>query len=249
MRKTLTPTERLIVAADFKPTADIKNTPRFWVRFKVLELADRLEGTGVYLKINSALRACGYDLIDEIHERGLKVFADLKLFDISETLSTDGAFLREAKPELLTVACNAGVTAMQALKETLPDTEILGVTVLTSLNDTDCLEIYSCITDVAVNRLAEWAVKSGSGGVISSAKEAEAVRRIVGPNMTINTPAIRPAWAIVPGDDQNPDRIMTPTKAIKAGADRLVVGRPIVKAEDPCAAVMRTIEEIASALK
>ncbi len=249
MKKNLTPAERLIVAADFKPTPGIGNTPRFWVRSKVLELTDRLENTGVYLKVNSASRACGYDLSDDIHKRGLKVFLDLKFFDIPETLSTDGVLLREAKPELLTVVCSAGIAAMRALKEELPDTEILGVTVLTSQNDADCLKMYSCITDVAVNRLAEWALKSGIGGVISSAKEAEAVRRIIGPNMTINTPAIRPTWAIVPADDQNPERIMTPAKAIKAGADRIVVGRPITKAKDPYDAVMRTIEEIASAIE
>lgn len=80
------------------------------------------------------------------------------------------------------------------------------------------------------------------------AKDTDTVmlRNVVRRSMTINIPAIRPMWVIVPGDDQNPDRIMTPAKAIKAGADRIVVGRPIVNAEKPYDAVMRTIEEIAS---
>ncbi len=90
MKRTLTPAERLIVAADFKPTdtrpyisLDGKSIKwRNEVKVQVLALADSLKDTGVYLKVNSALWACGYGLIDEIHSRGLRVFADLKLFDI-----------------------------------------------------------------------------------------------------------------------------------------------------------------------
>lgn len=246
--KTLTPAERLIVAADFKPGQPTeKYYGRMGVRFQILELADSLKGTGVCLKINSALRACGYDLIDEIHERGLKVFADLKLFDIGETLATDGALLREFRPDILTTVCVAGVTAMQTLKAELPDTEVLGVTVLTSLKEADTQAMFTCSTEEAVMRFAQVAADAKIDGLISSPKEAEVLRAKFGIVLSLNTPAIRPTWAIVPGDDQNPDRIMTPAKAIKAGADRIVVGRPIVKAEKPYDAVMRTIEEIASA--
>lgn len=251
MQKTLTPAERLIVAADFKPTDEIraKGNPacRHWIRQQVLGLAITLKGTGVVLKVNSALRACGYDLIGEIHDHGLRVFADLKLFDIGETLSTDGVLLKEAKPELLTTVCTAGVVAMQTLKAELPDTEVLGVTVLTSLNNADTQEMFTCPTEEAVMRFAYVAKIAQIDGLICSAKEVFMLRNEFGESLSLNTPAIRPTWAIVPGDDQNPDRIMTPAKAIKAGADRIVVGRPIVKAENPYDAVMRTIEEIASA--
>jgi orotidine-5'-phosphate decarboxylase len=251
MQKILTPAERLIVAADFKPDPNLTYgvsvlRKRDYVREKVIALADSLEGTGVYLKVNSALRACGYDLIGEIQSRGLRVFADLKLIDIGETLSTDGVLLREAKPELLTTMCVAGLTAMQALKAELPDTEVLGVTVLTSLKDVDTQAMFTCSTEQAVMRFAQVAADARIDGLISSPKEAEVLRAKFGIVLSLNTPAIRPTWAIVPGDDQNPDRIMTPAKAIKAGADRIVVGRPIVKAEKPYDAVMRTIEEIAS---
>jgi orotidine-5'-phosphate decarboxylase len=217
------------------------------VKAQVLALADSLHGTGVYLKVNSALRACGYDLIGEIRARGLRVFADLKLYDIGETLSTDGVLLREAKPELLTTVCTAGVTAMQMLKAELPDTEVLGVTVLTSLKDADTQAMFTCSTEDAVMRFAQVAADAKIDGLISSAKEAAVLRAKFGLVLSLNTPAIRPTWAIVPGDDQNPERIMTPAKAIKAGADRIVVGRPIVKAEDPYEAVLRTIDEIAMA--
>jgi orotidine-5'-phosphate decarboxylase len=245
--KTLTPAERLIVAADFKPPTEPADCPpgRMWVVKQVMKLAGSLKGTGVYLKVNSALRAHGYGLIDFIHSCGLKVFADLKLFDIGETLSTDGTLLREARPELLTVSCMTGIVAMKALKAELPDTEVLGVTVLTSIDNTECFQFYRYPTVLGnVCRLASMADSVGMDGVICSAKEAPDVRQVIRPDMTINAPAIRPAYAIVPGDDQNPERIMTPAKAIRAGADRIVVGRPIVRAENPYDAVMRTIQEI-----
>jgi len=254
--KTLTPAERLIVAADFKPDQTILygstiNRRRDWVRDRVLGLADLLSGTGVYLKVNSALRAAGYGLIDEIHSRGLRVFADLKLIDISETLGNDGALLKEAKPELLTTMCVSGVTAMQALKAELPDTGVLGVTVLTSLKDADTQAMFTCSTEEAVMRFAQVAADAKIDGLISSPKEVEMLRAKFGVVLSLNTPAIRPTWAIVPGDDQNPKRIMTPAKAIKAGADRIVVGRPITKPPQgvtPRDAVFRTIDEIASAV-
>lgn len=243
MQNSLRPEERLIVAADFKPNVSYA---RDWARAQIRMLADKLKGTGVYIKMNSILRACGYDLIDDVHAIGLRVFADLKLVDISETLATDGVFLREAKPELLTVMCVAGIPAMRALKTELPDTEVLGVTVLTSLKDADTQALFTCSTEESVMRFAQLAADAGMNGLISSAKEVEMLRAKFGVMLSLNTPAIRPTWAIVPGDDQNPDRIMTPAKAIMAGADRIVVGRPIVNAKDPYDAVMRTIEEIAS---
>ena len=243
MKTTLPPEQRLIVAADFKPTGP---NGKDWVRSQVLTLADSLKGTGVYIKVNSALRVCGYDLIGEIQSRGLRVFADLKLFDIGETLSTDGILLKETKPELLTTVCVAGVTAMQALKAELPDTEVLGVTVLTSLKLTDTENMFSATIEESVMKFALLAEIAGIDGLICAPTDIAFIQKVLTRSMTFNTPAIRPTWAIVPGDDQNPDRIMTPEKAISAGADRIVVGRPIVKSENPYDAVMRTIEEIAS---
>ena len=244
MKKTLTPAGRLIVAADFEPPAD---SGRFWVEDEVLALAKKLAGTGVIIKVNSALRACGYGLIEKIHEHGLGVFADLKLYDIGSTLTTDGVILQRSKPELLTTVCSAGVAAMTALREALPETEVLGVTVLTSLKEADTQALFICSIDEAVMRLAHVAADAQIGGLISSPKEVAALRVKFGDVLTLNTPGIRPTWALVAGDDQNMDRIMTPAKAIKAGADRIVVGRPITQAESPYDAVMRTIEEIASA--
>jgi len=178
----------------------------------------------------------------------LKVFADLKLYDIGETLSTDGVLLRQFKPELLTTVCVAGVTAMQALKAELPDTEVLGVTVLTSLKQADTEEMFGANMADSVMKFALLAEVAGVDGFICAPTDIAFIQSVVSRPMTFNTPAIRPTWAIVPNDDQNPDRIMTPTKAIQAGASRIVVGRPIVLAKDPYEAAMRTIEEIAAAM-
>src|SRR5262245_61817508 len=115
MRKDLTPAQRVMVAADFKPEGDGPDA-RAFVWAKVLKLARALKGTGVTLKVNSALRANGFALIDLIHEHDLEVFADLKLYDIPETLATDGALLRSAKPELVTAACVSGVEALTKLQ-------------------------------------------------------------------------------------------------------------------------------------
>ncbi len=245
--KEITPAQRLIVAADFKPVAG--NNDKDWVRNNVLKLADCLSGTGVCLKINSALRVCGYELINEIHLRELAVFADLKLFDIGATLETDGSLLREFKPEILTVVCTAGAKAMSALKRELPNTEVLGVTVLTSLSQTNVRAIFNCSINDAVMRFAGIARSSGINGLISSPFEVEILKECYGSDLSLNTPAIRPEWSFVSSDDQNPNRVMTPAQAILVGADRIIVGRPIIQSADPYEAVVRTIEEITLAVQ
>ncbi len=245
--KTLTPAERLIVAADFRlPTTVFPGIE--WVRRKVVTLAKALHGTGVCIKVNSALRACGYSLIHDIHGYGLRAFADLKLYDIGETLATDGEYLLEVKPELLTVACSTGELAMRALKNMLPDTEVLGVTVLTTFDRNDAIVAHGGTVRKSVIKLANSANHAGIDGLVCAATEAEMLHLEFKDRFTLNTPAIRPTWAIIPGDDQNPDQIMTPSKAIKAGADRIVVGRPIIRAANPYDAAMRIIDEIAEAI-
>ena len=243
--RILTPAESLIVAADFKPDPK-QGQDRDWVRGQVLTLAENLKGTGVYLSIKSILRACGYDLIGKIQQRGLKVFADLKLYGTPETLSTDGVLLREFQPELLTVVCATGITAMRALKAQLPHTEVLGVTVLTNFKDADTQAMFVCSTKQAVLRFAQLAEDAAIDGLISSPAEAQMLRENFGIVMTLNTFGIRPEWVVVAGNDQNLKRVITPAMAFKAGADRIVVGRPITGAKEPYEAVMRTLEEIAS---
>jgi orotidine-5'-phosphate decarboxylase len=243
----LEPAERLIVAADFKLDPKYADG-RATVHDRLRLLADKLRGTGVTIKVNSALRALGYGIIGELHDRKLKVFADLKLNDIPETLMIDGQLLNEAKPDIVTVMCSTGVKGMETLKKELPETNVLGVTVLTSLTEFDVHFMSSCSIQEGVRRYAELATTAKIDGLICSPAELGVLQIYKEGGMSLNTPGIRPAWSLVEGDDQNPDRVMTPAKAIKAGATRLVVGRPITQAQDPYMAVMKTIEEISQAL-
>jgi orotidine-5'-phosphate decarboxylase len=136
---------------------------------------------------------------------------------------------------------------MKLLRSKLfPDTEVLGVTVLTNLTYRDTDLMYGATVEETVKNLVFYALGSVVGFVCSP-KEVSMLREAYGEfTFTLNTPGIRTIWTKVEGDDQNPVRIMTPAGAILAGADRIVVGRPIVRAESPYDAVMRTIEEIAS---
>ncbi len=238
----LSPAERLVLALDLSPIPGGRRE----VRKKILQLMHQLGKTGICIKLNSVLRACGYDLSDSIKEHGFKVFADLKLTDIGNTLATDGMYLREARIDILTVMCTTGPEEIRKLKAVLPDTEILGVTVLTSHQDRDTRAFYDCLTEPAVLKLARYTKSSGLGGFVCSPQEVKMLREEVGEFMTLNTPGIRPAHVSINKDDQNIDRVMTPAEAIKAGADRIVVGRPILQADNPYDTIMRTIDEIAS---
>ncbi|TES97160.1 orotidine-5'-phosphate decarboxylase [Patescibacteria group bacterium] len=252
MKKELKPEERLIVAADYSAAryGGIQG-----VKEKVLTLANDLKGLGVYIKVNSVLRAVGYDLIVELHDLGLKVFADLKLIDIPTTMKIDGQMLDEVRPEILTVMCCAGIDGMHLVRKALGDnTEILGVTVLTSLNEEECQAIFTCSTKAGVLRFARMAQLVGLGGLILSPKEVEILKNRFELTLSLNTPGIRPKWSIVEGDDQT--RVLTPQKAIENGAERIVMGRPIIEAEpndrglpqSPREAVERTLEEIKEGL-
>lgn len=244
--------ERLIVAADYSPK---KFDGIQGVRDKVMALAQDLEGLGVYIKLNSVLRAVGYGLITQLHDFGLKVVADLKLIDILNTMRTDGEMLAEVKPEMLTVMCCAGIDGMHAVQETLGDsTEILGVTVLTSLGEEECQAIFTCSTKAGVLKFARMAQLAGLGGLILSPKEVDILNERFELTLSLNTPGIRPKWALVKKDDQV--RVLTLQEAIENGVDRVVVGRPIINAwpndegrpQNPREATELALEEIQAGL-
>ena len=251
--KELKPKERLIVAADYSPKdyGGIQG-----VKEKVLTLANDLKGLGVYIKVNSVLRAIGYDLIVKLHGLGLKVFADLKLIDIPKTMKIDAEMLKETKPEILTVMCCAGVDGMRDVQEALKGiTEVLGVTVLTTLDGPKCEEIFACLPEEGVFKFAHMAQSAGLNGLILSPKEVKIIKsepKLM--SLGLNTPGIRPEWSVVEGDDQA--RVQTPKKTIESGADRIVIGRPITQAgpnnkglpQSPREAAERTLEEIKQGL-
>ena len=188
--------------------------------------------------------AGGFSLVPKLADRGKKIFIDMKLHDIGNTVASGVRSVAKMGATFLTV--HAYPQTMQAAVEARGDhLKILAVTVLTSYDDDD-LHAAGYRLDVSdlVEARALQAEALGIDGIVCSAEEAEAVRGIVGAQMSLVTPGIRPAGANV-GDQK---RIMTPTRAINAGADYLVVGRPIVEASDPKAAAESIAAEIKQAL-
>jgi orotidine-5'-phosphate decarboxylase len=164
---------------------------------------------------------------------GVQVFLDLKLHDIPVTVAGAARAVARLRPSLLTVHAAAGAAAIRAAVDAAPDTKIVAVTVLTSLSGADLGEIGLAgpVSD-AVRRLAGMAVTAGARGLVCSPQEVTAVRSEVGPEITLITPGVRPAGA----DAHDQARIATPEEALRAGADLLVIGRPITGAADPGAA-------------
>ncbi len=164
---------------------------------------------------------------------GVQVFLDLKLHDIPNTVAGAARAVAKLRPEILTVHAAGGAEMIKAAVEAAPDTIVAGVTLLTSIGDKDLAQIGldGPVSD-AVRRMAALAVGAGARGLVCSPQEVSAVRSEVGPDIMLITPGIRLAGAT--SDDQA--RIATPEEALRAGADLLVVGRPITRAADPGAA-------------
>jgi orotidine-5'-phosphate decarboxylase len=172
----------------------------------------------------------------------VNVFLDLKLHDIPATVAGAARAVARLKPSFLTVHAAGGAAMIRAAAEAAPTIKIAAVTVLTSLGDGDLREIgLAGPASDAVRRLAVIAVGAGAQALVCSPQEAAAVRAEVGPEITLITPGVRPAGAAA--HDQA--RIATPEEALNAGADLLVIGRPITSAADPGAAAAR----IAAALR
>jgi orotidine-5'-phosphate decarboxylase len=164
---------------------------------------------------------------------GVKVFLDLKLHDIPNTVAGAARAVSRLRPEILTVHAAGGADMIRAAVEAVPGTMVAGVTLLTSIRDQDLAElgVPGTVSD-AVRRMAVLAVAAGARGLVCSPQEVAAVRAEVGRDITLITPGIRPSGA----DSDDQARIATPVEAIKAGADLLVIGRPITRASDPGAA-------------
>jgi orotidine-5'-phosphate decarboxylase len=164
---------------------------------------------------------------------GVKIFLDLKLHDIPATVTGAARAVSRLRPELLTVHAAGGPEVVRAAVEGAPYTTVAAVTVLTSLSQASLerIGIVGPMSD-AVRRLALLGVESGARGLVCSPQEVAAVRAEVGPGITLITPGIRPVGSSV--HDQA--RTATPEEALRAGADLLVIGRPITGAPDPGAA-------------
>ena len=230
------PRDRLIVALDF-PTAEE-------ARKMVSTLGDAVSFYKVGLEV---FTAAGPGLVQELVENGKKVFLDLKLHEIPNSVAGGARSAAALGASMVTVHASGGPEVLRAAAEIQranPGLTVLAVTVLTSLSAADLQRIGIHSTpEEQVLRLAKLAKEQGCGGVVASPEEAARLRELLGPDMAIVTPGIRPAGSDI-GDQQ---RIATPAAAIRAGASHLVVGRPITRATDPKRAAEQILKEIESA--
>lgn len=213
-------------------------------RAEAERLIERLGDRAGFFKIGYQLfyggdgLALGKDLL----AAGKKVFFDLKLLDIDNTVEKGVAAIAATGATMLTVHAYPRTMRAAAKAAAGSGLTILGVTVLTSMDDSD-VRAAGYARDAAglVQLRADQAVKAGIGGIVCSPHEARMVRDIVGPKMAVVTPGVRPAGAAL-GDQK---RVMGPREALDAGASHLVIGRPITAAPDPLAAYVAIEKEIA----
>jgi orotidine-5'-phosphate decarboxylase len=209
------------------------------------DLIKRLGDTVSFYKIGYQLAFIGgLDLARELIGGGKQVFLDLKLHDIGNTVEKGVESVAKLGVSFVTVHGYPQTMKAAVAGKGKSRLKILAVTVLTSYDDNDLsgAGYKLSVRDLAARRAAQ-AREVGVDGLVCSPEEAAALRVIAGPSMALVTPGIRPAGSAV-GDQK---RIMTPAKAIAAGADYLVVGRPITEAVDPKAAAQAIVSEIAPA--
>jgi orotidine-5'-phosphate decarboxylase len=226
--------EKLIVALDF-PTEEK-------ARVLVQKLGDAVS---VYKVGKELFTAAGPAFVRELVAGRKSVFLDLKFHDIPNTVAGAVRSAAALGVSMLTVHASGGSQMLRAATEAAAQSpgwpKVLAVTVLTSM-DAAAMEEVGMIADVEaqVLHLAGLAIKCGCGGLVASAKEAAHLRQALGDGFTLVTPGIRPAGSDV-GDQA---RVVTPADAIRAGADYLVVGRPITAAENPAAAARAILRQI-----
>ena len=229
----IAPRDRLIVALDLPSVAAAE------------AMVARLDQSVTFYKIGYQLAfAGGLPLVAKLADKGKKVFIDLKLHDIGNTVARGVESIAKLGATFLTV--HAYPQTMKAALEGRAGSnlKILAVTVLTSYEDDDLRAAgYGLGVSELVETRARQAQEIGVDGLVCSAEEAASLRNIVGDQLRLITPGIRPAGAST-GDQK---RIMTPSRAITAGADYLVVGRPILEAADPKAAAEAIVTEITQA--
>jgi orotidine-5'-phosphate decarboxylase len=222
--------DRLIVGLDVPTLAEAEKVVR------------ELEGAVSFYKIGYQLAfAGGLDFARELASGGTKVFLDMKLLDIDNTVAKGVENIAKMGVSMLTL--HAYPKAMKAAVEAARGSDLclLAVTVLTSMDEADMVAAgYEYDPHTLVLRRSEQALQAGMGGIVCSASEASTVRKIVGPDLAVVTPGIRP----IGSDHGDQKRVMTPGEAISAGASHLVVARPIVTSIDRKAAAEAILAEM-----
>jgi len=223
---------------------------------RALELCDQLRDAVGMFKVGSQLfTAAGPDLVRQIVSRGAQVFLDLKFHDIPNTVAAAGVEATRLGVSIFNVHAAGGAEMMRQTAEMINDTaereglakpKVIAVTLLTSL-DTNDLNKIGCLEESSsvVRKLSRLASDSGIDGVVASPQEIGIVREeVTNPNFLIITPGIRAVSSAA--DDQR--RVMTAAKAVTDGADYIVVGRPILNADDPVRAAWSIVEQIGKGL-
>lgn len=230
---TADPRDRLIVALDL-PTVS-----------EAAAMVERLGEAATFYKIGMELTyGGGLAFVSQLVRAGKKVFLDLKLHDIPHTVEQATRQVASLGATYLTVHAYPQTLAAAVKGRGASGLQILGVSVLTSMNDADLASAgYGLGVSDLVRRRARQTFESGADGLICSGPDVSAVRETVGGGLRLITPGIRPAGSAI-GDQK---RVMTPAEAIAAGADALVIGRPITAAADPAAAARAIAVEIAGA--
>ncbi|MFN2475808.1 MAG: orotidine-5'-phosphate decarboxylase [Chthoniobacterales bacterium] len=231
-REVKNPAERIIVALDYDSARE------------ALALVDLLGSEVSFFKIGLQLyTSAGPDIVRAVAATGAKVFLDLKLHDIPNTVGKAVAAASEFDVAMLTVHLSGGRKMLDAaVAAAPPQLLLLGVTVLTSSDAATLSEIgVSESVQAQTGRLARLGAAAGVRGLIASPHELRSLRAELGNDVTIITPGVRPAWAAA--DDQK--RFTTPAEAVSSGADYLVIGRPVTAHAEPREAVRAIIAEIA----
>ncbi|WP_163930859.1 orotidine-5'-phosphate decarboxylase [Paraferrimonas sp. SM1919] len=214
---------------------------------QALDLVAKLDPDLCRLKVGKEMFTLyGPEFVKQLHGLGFEVFLDLKFHDIPNTVAKAVAAAAELGVWMVNVHASGGPKMMQAAKDALlPYGEqaplLIAVTVLTSMDQAQLLALGINKTPLEqVKFLASLAKESGLDGVVCSAQEASELKQLLGADFQLVTPGIRPVGADV-GDQS---RVMTPAKAIAAGSDHLVIGRPITQADDPLASLQSISQSI-----
>ena len=235
--------DRLIVALDTDDGEDID-----WLSGTLMDVA-------AWFKIGfQAFSALGMEAFPWFEQNGHKVFVDLKFHDIPNTVARDVGTMTKHGANMINMHAAGGLEMMQAArnsaddaayKANIPRPMLLGVTILTSIDEIGFQQNFGSERQLTeqVIYLAQLTQAAGLDGVVASPLEIEAIRKACGDKFLIVTPGIRPTWA-ESGDQR---RITTPAEAIQRGADYIVVGRPIIEAEEPLEATEMILEEMREA--
>jgi orotidine-5'-phosphate decarboxylase len=235
VKEAVSARDRLIVALDLPSVAEART------------LVENIGEAATFYKIGYQLAyAGGLAFAEELIRAGKKVFLDLKLHDIGNTVEEGVRSVARIGATLLTVHAYPQTMRAAVRGRTGSDLKILAVTVLTSYDDRDLREAgYAFGTADLVATRSEQAYELGIDGIVCAATEAKRVRSLIGPDRLVVTPGVRPAGA----DAGDQKRVVTPADAIRSGADHLVVGRPVTGAADPKAAIAAIVDEIAAVFR